>query len=58
MEPFFGTLKNECVDLTFFQMRARLAEALFEFVECYYNRIRRHSWLEYVNPVAFEQLHD
>jgi transposase InsO family protein len=25
-------------------------------IECYYNRLRRHSSLEYVSPVAFEQL--
>jgi putative transposase len=57
MESFFGTLKSECVDLTFFQTRTSARQAVFEFVECFYNRVRRHSSLEYVSPVAFEQLH-
>lgn len=54
---FFATLKNECVDLTFFQTRASARQAVFEFVQCFSNRIGRHSSLEYVSPVAFEQLH-
>jgi len=57
MESFFGTLKGECVDLTFFPTRTEARQAVFEFVECFYNRVRRHSSLEYVSPVAFEQLH-
>jgi putative transposase len=57
MESFFGTLKSECVDLTCFQTRADARQVVFEFVECFYNRVRRHSSLEYVSPVAFEQLH-
>jgi putative transposase len=54
-ESFFGTLKGECVDLACFPTRAEAQQAVFEFVECYYNRVRRHSSLGYVSPVAFEQ---
>lgn len=54
-ESFFGTLKGECVDLSCFQTRAEARQAIFEFVECYYNRVRRHSSLGYVSLVAFEQ---
>lgn len=57
MESFFGTLKSECVDLACFQTRAEARQTVFEYVECFYNRVRRHSSLEYVSPVAFEQLH-
>ena len=57
MESFLGTLKSECVELTVFQTRAEARQAVFEFVECFYNRVRRHSSLEYISPVAFEQLH-
>jgi putative transposase len=57
MESFFGTLKSECVELTSFQTRIQARQAVFEFVECFYNRVRRHSSLEYISPVAFEQLH-
>ena len=55
-ESFFGTLKGECVDLSCFQTHAEARQTVFEYVETFYNRIRRHSSLEYVSPVAFEQL--
>jgi len=54
-ESFFGTLKSECVDLTCFQTRAEARQTVFEYLECYYNRVRRHASLGYVSPVAFEQ---
>jgi transposase InsO family protein len=55
-ESFFGTRKGECVDLSCFQTRTEARQAVFEDVECFSNRVRRHSSLEYVSPVAFEQL--
>lgn len=54
-ESFFGTLKGECVDLSCFQTRAEARQTVFEYVETFYNRVRRHSSLEYVSPIAFEQ---
>jgi putative transposase len=54
-ESFFGTLKGECVERTSFQTRGQARQAIFEYVECFYNRVRRHSSLGYVSPVAFEQ---
>ena len=54
-ESFFGTLKGECVGRTSFQTRGQARQTIFEYVECFYNRIRRHSWLGYVSPVAYEQ---
>lgn len=56
MESFLGTLKSECGDLTVFQTRAEARQTVFEYVECFSNRIRRHSSLEYVSRVVFEQL--
>ncbi len=56
MESFFGTLKSECVDLSCFQTRTEARQTVFEYVECFYNRVRRHSSLGYVSPAAFEQL--
>lgn len=55
-ESFFGTLKGECVERASFQTRGQAKQALFEFVECFYNRVRRHSSLGYLSPVAYEQL--
>ncbi len=55
-ESFFGTLKGECVERTCFQTRSEARQAIFEYVECFYNRVRRHSSLGYVSPVAYEQV--
>lgn len=54
-EAFFGTLKGECVDRVAFQTRTPTRQVIFEYVECFYNRMRRHSSPGYVSPVAFEQ---
>ena len=53
-ETFFGTLKGECVERASF-LTTQL-ENHFEYVECFYNRVRRHSSLGYVSPVAYEHV--
>jgi transposase InsO family protein len=53
-ESFWGTLKTECADRPF-PSRAAARRALFEYIELWYNRQRRHSALGYLSPVAFEQ---
>jgi putative transposase len=55
-ESFFGTLKGECVERMSFQTRREARQTIFEYVECFYNRVRRHSSLGYVSPVAYEQV--
>src|SRR5215470_17831525 len=55
-ESFFGTLKTECVDGSSFESRAQARQAIFEYTECFYNRLRRHSTLGYKSPVIYEQL--
>lgn len=55
-ESFFGTLKGECVERRCFQTRGEGRQTIFEYVECFYNRVRRHSSLGYVSPVAYEQV--
>ena len=55
-ESFFGSLKCECVERTSFQTRGQARQTIFEYVECFYNRIRRHSSLGYVSPAEYEQL--
>ncbi len=55
-ESFFGTLKAECVEGVCFQSRAQARQAIFEYTECFYNRIRRHSSLGYQSPIVYEQL--
>src|SRR5258708_39247060 len=56
MESFFATLKKECVHRQQFQTRMQARQAIFEYLECFYNPIRLHSTFEYVRPATFEQL--
>jgi transposase InsO family protein len=54
MESFFATLKAECVTGTF-ATRAHAWQTIFEYIEVWYNRQRRHSTLGYTSPEMFEQ---
>jgi putative transposase len=56
MESFFGSLKEECVGSTIYQSHEQARRALFEYLEVYNNRQRRHSTLGYVSPLSYEQL--
>lgn len=53
-ESFFATLECELLDRHRFGGRAEARMAVFEFIEGFYNRRRRHSALGYRSPVAFE----
>jgi transposase InsO family protein len=53
-ESFFATLKTELVHERNFMTRAEARSAIFDFIERYYNRRRRHSSLGYVSPVEYE----
>jgi transposase InsO family protein len=55
MESFFSTFKGECVERHTFHTRQEARSAIFEYIECFYNRVRRHSTLTYLSPVAYEQ---
>ena len=53
MESFFATLKSECVDRRY-ATRYEARSLIFDYIECWYNRRRRHSPLGYLSPAAFE----
>jgi putative transposase len=55
VESFFGSLKNEFVHFEKFESRDQAALELFSWIEVFYNRVRRHSTLDYLSPVDFEQ---
>ncbi len=55
MESFFSSFKTECVQQQTYQSRSEAKLSIFEWIEVFYNRQRRHSSLEYLSPVAFEQ---
>jgi transposase InsO family protein len=50
MESFFGSLKTELVHRTRFSTRRQAKAALFEYIEVFYNRHRRHSSVRYRTP--------
>jgi len=54
MESFWSTLKRELVDREDYATRAQATRSIFEYVEVFYNRTRRHSALGYVSPEQFE----
>ena len=56
-ESFFATLKVELVHETVFVTRAQAQREVFEYIEVFYNRVRRHSSLGYVSPVDYENRH-
>jgi putative transposase len=55
-ESFFGTLKTELVHHCQYQTQAEAKTDIFEYIEVFYNRFRRHSALRYQSPVNFEKL--
>lgn len=55
VESFFGTLKQELVNRCRFPTRERARQEVFEYIEVWYNRQRRHSSLGYVSPEEFER---
>ena len=57
MESFFGSLKGELVHRTAFPTREAARRAIFEYVEAFYNRRRRHSGLGFLTPAeAYAQM--
>ncbi|MBT9168903.1 MAG: hypothetical protein DDT19_02254 [Syntrophomonadaceae bacterium] len=53
-ESFFHTLKTEHVYDYRYETRAEAIQSVFEYIEMFYNRQRRHSALGYRSPVSFE----
>lgn len=54
LESFFGTLKTELVHHEHYATREQARRSLFEWIEVFYNRRRRHSSLGYLSPESFE----
>ncbi len=55
MESFFHTLKTEHIYFETYHTREQAKQSIFEYVEVFYNRKRRHSTLGYLSPAAFEK---
>ena len=56
-ESFFATLECELLDRRRFKTQAEARIVVFEFVEAFYNRRRRHSSIGYLSPIDYECLH-
>lgn len=54
-ESFFHTLKTECVYLDTFETREEARDVIFEYIEVFYNRQRRHSANGNLAPIVYEQ---
>jgi putative transposase len=53
-ESFFATLKKELVHRQTWPTRRELTGEVFEYIEGFYNRVRRHSTPEMLSPMQFE----
>jgi putative transposase len=56
-ESFFGTLQLELLDEHHWENRQQLAQAIFEWIEAWYNPMRRHSYCQMLSPVDYEAAH-
>jgi transposase InsO family protein len=54
MESFFHTLKTELVMHHDYRTRDQARASVFDYLEVFYNRQRRHSSIKYEAPLAFE----
>jgi putative transposase len=55
VESFFGLMKREWVNRVRYRTREEARADVFEYIECFYNRKRRHGYLGNISPVAFEK---
>ena len=55
-ESFFSSLKKERIKRHIYASRQEAKSDVFDYIEGFYNRVRRHSHLDQLSPLAFEQL--
>jgi putative transposase len=58
MESFFASLKKELVHHEDYATPDQARASIFEYIEAFYNRVRRHSSLGYVAPAEYERTHN
>jgi putative transposase len=56
-ESFFATLECELLDRQTLRTHTEAHVAVFEFIESWYDPLRRHSALDYRSPTEFERIH-
>jgi transposase InsO family protein len=58
VESFFGSLKSEWVKGKIYGSFEEGKKDIFNYIEMFYNRKRRHKTLGYVSPVVYEEMHE
>ena len=58
VESFFGSLKNEWVKGKIYESFEDGKKDIFNYIEMFYNRKRRHKTLGYVSPVVYEEMYE
>lgn len=53
-ESLMGTIKAECIHARTFDSREQAALEIFEYIECFYNRVRIRSAIGLMSPADFE----
>lgn len=56
IESFWGTMQVELLNRKKWRTRIELANAIFDYIEAFYNRSRRHSAIQWHSPVNYEQV--
>jgi putative transposase len=57
IESFWSRMQVELLDRRLWRTRIELANAIFEYLEIFHNRQRRHSALEMLTPTEYELRH-
>jgi transposase InsO family protein len=57
IESFWSRMQVELLDRRHWRTRVELANAIFEYLEIFHNRQRRHSTLGMLTPIEFETRH-
>lgn len=57
VESFWGRMQTELLNRRKWKTRIELSTAIFDWIEVFYNRTRRHSSLGMLSPIAYERLH-
>jgi len=56
VESFFGSLKKEKIGRYIYKTREEAKAEIFDYIEVFYNRARRHKHLGQISPEAFESI--
>ena len=57
IESFFSTIKRELINRRTFQTRTQAMREIFRYIEGWYNPRRRHSSIDYLSPMEYENLY-